>query len=98
MSQVWRIHIETVSHGEQEASTAAAVDGLQTMKNYHDPSQASSFSSPRKLQNAALKRGYPTENVRDWLLRQDTYTLHKPARKSFPRNNVGDLWELADMI
>jgi transposase InsO family protein len=73
-------------------------------KLYYDPFQASSFSSLRNLQNAALKRGYPSENIRDWLLRQDAYTLHRPARKNFPRNpytvnNVGDLWELdlADM-
>jgi hypothetical protein len=68
-------------------------------KLYYDTSQASSFSSLRKLQNAALKRGYPSKNIRDRLLRQDAYTIHKPARKNFPRNpyivnNVGDLWEM----
>jgi transposase InsO family protein len=73
-------------------------------KLYYDPSQAFSFSSLRKYQNAAVKRGYPSKSIRDWLLRQDAYTLHKPARQNFLRNpytvnNVGDLWELdlADM-
>jgi transposase InsO family protein len=68
-------------------------------KLYYDPAQASSFASRQKLETAVSKRSYPTGKIRDWLLRQDAYTLHRPARKRFPRNpytvnNVGDLWEL----
>jgi hypothetical protein len=81
------------------------VDGFQKMNILcYDPSQASSFSSRGKIESATLKRGYPPGKIGEWLLRQDAYTLHRPARKNFPRNsytvnNVGDLWQLdvADM-
>ena len=28
------------------------------------------------------------KEVKDWFDKQETYTLHKPARKIFPRNKV----------
>jgi hypothetical protein len=36
--------------------------------------------------------------LREWLEAQDTYTLHRPVRKIFPRNpytvnNIMDVWE-----
>lgn len=66
---------------------------------YYDPSEASSYSTVRKLEAASAKRGGAKDVVRDWLLRQDAYTLHKPVRKRFPRNpytvnNIDDVWEL----
>jgi len=38
-------------------------------------------------------------DVAEWLSGQDTYTLHKPVRKRFPRNtyrvtNIDDVWEM----
>jgi len=38
-------------------------------------------------------------DVAQWLSGQDTYTLHKPVRKRFPRNqytvtNIDDVWEM----
>ena len=42
--------------------------------------------------------------MEEWLSSQNTYTLHKPVRKMFPRNpytvkNIDDIWEmgLADL-
>jgi hypothetical protein len=37
--------------------------------------------------------------VGEWLAGQNTYTLHKPVRKRFPRNpysvtNIDDVWEV----
>lgn len=50
----------------------------------------------------ALLRTKKKTNVRDWLASQDTYTLHKPVRRTFPRRKtiVGGIdhqWQ-ADLI
>jgi hypothetical protein len=34
------------------------------------------------------QKGYAKKQVREWLLSQDTYTLHKPTRRRFPRRRV----------
>lgn len=64
---------------------------------YYTPSHPASFSTVNKLWLAAGKK-IPKKTVRDWLLSQDTYTLHKPRRLNFRRNNyivtnMNDLWE-----
>jgi len=71
-------------------------------KIYYDPKHTAGFSSAGKLVNAAKRN---ERNVEEWLSGQDTYTLHKPVRKKFPRNpytvtNIDDIWEidLADLI
>jgi hypothetical protein len=59
------------------------------------------FSSVTKLvQNANSNK----KDVQEWLSAEDTYTLHKPVRKRFPRNpytvtNLDDVGEmdLADL-
>ena len=33
-------------------------------------------------------KGYMKKEVREWLQSQDTYTLHKPTRRRFPRRRV----------
>jgi hypothetical protein len=33
-------------------------------------------------------KGYTEKEVREWLQSQDTYTLHKPTRRRFPRRQV----------
>ena len=33
-------------------------------------------------------KGYTKKEVREWLQSQDTYTLHKPTRRRFPRRQV----------
>lgn len=70
-------------------------------KIYYDPANPASFSSVVKLAKAS---GESLENVRHWLAAQDTYTLHRLARKKFPRNrynvdNIDELWQvdLCDM-
>lgn len=75
---------------------------------YYDPKLPSGFSSLRNLHQAVKKyrKGIKLEQVRDWLSKQDPYTLHAPARfKKFPRSKVlGDGYhthvqaDLADMI
>jgi len=68
---------------------------------YYEPKHTAEFSSAAKLVSAAKS---DKRNVEVWLSGQDTYTLHKPLRKTFPRNpyivtNIDDDWEidLADL-
>jgi hypothetical protein len=68
---------------------------------YYDRKHTAGFSSVAKLVTAAKSN---KRNVEEWLSGQDTYTLHKPVRKRFPRNqytvtNIDDVWEmdLADL-
>jgi hypothetical protein len=52
---------------------------------YYDPSQPGSFGSV----NALWKQvGGPKHEVQQWLESQETYTLHKPARKRFRRRRI----------
>ncbi len=51
-----------------------------------------------KLIDPAIKLG----DVKQWLSRQDVYTLHRPARRRFKRNRIyvsyiDELWE-ADLV
>jgi hypothetical protein len=73
---------------------------------YFDPSKSSAFTSQEKLQSAVRqssskqKRKTATVEIKTWLLKQDAYTLHRAARKRFPRNpyivnNINDVLESA---
>jgi hypothetical protein len=75
---------------------------------YYDPTQASSFATQQKLQYAVSQstgkqKHKPTPaDIKDWLLKPDTYTLHRSVRKPFPRNpytvnNTKDVWE-SDLV
>ena len=57
---------------------------------YYDASHPAGYSGVNGLYKAAKKKGLKiTLNVvKKWLQGQDTYTLHKPARKKFRRNRV----------
>ena len=68
-------------------------------KIYYDPKHPASYGS---VQNLAQATGSTVKEAREWLQSQDTYTLHKPIRKRFPRNKIlvsgiDDQWE-ADLI
>lgn len=70
-------------------------------KLYFDPKHPAGFGSVLKLVKASKIN---KKDVEKWLSSQDTYTLHKPVRKHFPRNpytvtNIDDVWEmdLADL-
>ena len=52
-------------------------------KIYYDPKRDQGFSSAAKLVSAAKSS---KRNVEEWLTGQDTYILHKPVCKIFPRN------------
>ncbi|CAK1582677.1 unnamed protein product [Parnassius mnemosyne] len=70
---------------------------------YYDPSNPAGFGSIDKL-SKAMKGKMNKKQVKEWLKSQETYTLHKPIRKKFPRNryilsNINELWQadLSDM-
>lgn len=76
---------------------------VELNKIYYDPSNPAGYSSIQKLTNA-MKGKIKKDDVKKWLQSQETYTLHKPARKKIPRNryilsNINELWQadLSDM-
>ncbi|KAJ1528184.1 hypothetical protein ONE63_008096 [Megalurothrips usitatus] len=64
-------------------------------KVFHTPADPASYSTPWKLWRAT---GEKKEKVDTFLQGEDAYTLHKPARRHFPRNvtyadNIDDCWQ-----
>ena len=57
---------------------------------YYDPHHPAAFGGVDAVYRAARREGvHLTKNqVKAWLRRQPTYTLHKPSRKHFKRNRV----------
>lgn len=71
---------------------------------YYTPAHPASFSSVKKLYTSAknVEKDISEGDVKEWLGSQDAYTLHRPVRKRFPRNqyhvtNINDLFQ-ADLI
>ena len=67
---------------------------------YYNPKRSGGFGGVKKDGKFDISRA----QIRKWLMGQDTYTLHKPARRRFKRNRVivggiDELWQmdLADM-
>ena len=66
---------------------------------YYDTTHPESFGGARSLWKSV---GGTLNEAKEWLQTQDTYTLHRSARKKFPRNKIqvagiDDQWE-ADLI
>lgn len=57
---------------------------------YYDPKHPASYAGPTKLYRVAKAAGKKVtlRQIRDWLKRQETYTLHRQVRHKFPRNKV----------
>ena len=75
---------------------ARSIDYAQA---YYDPSNPGSFGGVNKLWKEV---GGTKRHVEAWLSTQDTYTLHRPARKHMNRNRIlvaglDDQWE-ADLV
>jgi len=77
---------------------AGAAAAATANRLYYDPARPTAFSTLRKLGVAAKKKNIKLDDIRDWLEKQDAYTLHRPIRKRFARNpytvnNVMGVWE-----
>lgn len=56
------------------------------LKNiYYDVQNPASYGGILKLSKAS---GIPQKKVKEWLMSQDVYSLHKPIRLNFPRRKV----------
>jgi len=68
---------------------------------YYDPENPASYGGVQPLLRAlraAKKKKIRRRDVEEWLRSQETYTLHKPVRKRFPRNRYvvyrpNELWQ-----
>ena len=63
---------------------------------YYDLARPTAFSTLPNL--GVATKNIKLDDFRDWLEKQDDYTLHRPVRKHFARNpytvnNVMDVWE-----
>ena len=58
---------------------------------YYDPKRPGGYGGMERLYADVKKEGkfkISREKVKKWLMEQDAYTLHKPARRHFKRNRV----------
>lgn len=70
---------------------------LELHRIYYDISHPAGYSSVNKL-TKAMNGKISKADVSKWLQSQETYTLHKPVIKKFPRNkyilsNINELWQ-----
>jgi transposase InsO family protein len=61
---------------------------------YYDPAKVGSFGGVK-----SLSRGANDKNAKDWLIGQETYTLHKPVKRKFRRRKtisigIDHLWQI----
>lgn len=68
---------------------------------YFDPDNPSCFTGAETLYQSAKKQlpELSRKEVKEWLMKQESYSLHAPARKRFLRNpvlvsGIDSLWEL----
>ena len=74
---------------------------------YYNPKRAGALGGVERLYRDVKKDGkydISRAQLKKWLMKQDTYTLHKPARRHYKRNRIivggiDELWQmdLADM-
>ena len=73
---------------------------------YYDPKRSGGFGGVDRLYKDVKKEGKFNINrtkIKEWLMKQDAYTLHKPIRRHFKRRvivgGIGQQWQmdLADM-
>ena len=58
---------------------------------YYDPKRSGGLGGLNRLYDDVKKEGkfkISRNEIKQWLMRQDTYTLHKPMRRHFRRNRV----------
>ena len=87
-------------------SREASADRVETILRdiYYNLDNPASFTGVEAVYQKAKDFGILRRQVREWLEKQYTYSLHKPARKHFPRRRIyvhgpDEQWQidLADM-
>lgn len=66
---------------------------------YYDPANKDSFSSVMKLYKAVKDKGITLSEVKEWLRKQDTYTLYRKVSRVTPSTQIvptglDDQWEI----
>lgn len=102
--------VRTTARKENESRPSSRAEltgkhGADYLKKiFYDPSHNAGYSTPWRLWSASKKRVDRKEDLREFLRGQDTYTLHAPVRRKFPRNKTladvaDDCWQcdLSDM-
>ena len=71
---------------------------------YYNLDSPAAFTGVEAVYQKAKEHGITRRQVREWMEKQYTYSMHKPARKNFPRRKIyvrgiDDQWQidLADM-
>ena len=58
---------------------------------YYNPKRSGGFGGAERLYRDVRKEdkfAISRKQIKEWLMQQDTYTLHKPMRRHFKRNRV----------
>ncbi len=58
---------------------------------YYDPKRSGGFGGVDRLYKDVKKDGkfkISRTDIKNWLMKEDTYTLHKPIQRNFKRNHV----------
>jgi hypothetical protein len=58
---------------------------------YYNPKRSGGFGRAERLYRDVRKEGkfaISRKQIKEWLMKQDTYTLHKPMRRHFKRNRA----------
>lgn len=91
---------KTAKYRNQNDNVRRGNAGLKDI--YHNTKHPAGYSTPERLWKG-VKKKVPKNEVVAYLEGQDSYTLHKRARRTFPRNvtyadNIDDCWQadLAD--
>ena len=74
----------------------------QLEKLYYDPKQPGSYSGYYGFRKTLRDEKIKNKKLKEWLMDQETYTLHRPLRKKFKRNRIvvygkDNTWQ-ADLI
>ena len=55
---------------------------------YYSPREPASFTSWKPLKRALKQKKEKTKGMKEWLLEQETHSMHKPLKKRFERRRV----------
>ena len=84
------MQLRSLSKESMARATVESVDEYLSSV-YYDPKRPGSFGGAESLYRDVKDEGkfkLSRKQISNWLMKQDTYTLHAPARRHFKRNRV----------